>query len=142
MLFNDIFDTMDSPICCIRRVVLARTSRSLKRKLQYMAGSILGASGLVLPPAHAQTGPVVATPAPAASATSAVEQQPGDDIIVTGTRSVNRTARESQSPITVVSGTALQETGVPDLASAITRCCQSNANRSPHDALGSLTLAA
>jgi iron complex outermembrane receptor protein len=50
-------------------------------------------------------------------------QDPGalDTIVVTGTRTSNRTLAESSSPIDVITPQALQATGTPELAAALSR---------------------
>ncbi|WP_204259707.1 TonB-dependent receptor plug domain-containing protein [Lichenicola cladoniae] len=45
----------------------------------------------------------------------------GESVIVTGTRSLNRKARDSTSPIDVISATTLRRSGEPNLASALVK---------------------
>ena len=61
----------------------------------------------------------------AAVISPALAQQTADasanvaDVVVTGTRDPNVTARQSASPITIVSDAALRSTGLPDLRDAM-----------------------
>lgn len=60
----------------------------------------------------ADTGSGMATPAAADS---------GESIIVTGTRSLNKKARDSTSPIDVISATTLRRSGQPNLGDQLVR---------------------
>nr|WP_321983946.1 TonB-dependent receptor [uncultured Lichenicoccus sp.] len=70
-------------------------------------GTLLASACLITPGAAAQTGSDSAQPAPQ------------EQVIVTGTRDPNQTARKSLSPITVVSAAELRATGEPDLRDAL-----------------------
>src|SRR5690606_14400425 len=48
-----------------------------------------------------------------------------DTLIVTGTRSADRTVAESQSPIDIITPETLQATGTPELATALARAVPS-----------------
>jgi iron complex outermembrane receptor protein len=58
-------------------------------------------------------------PAAQAQTADVAESAPGDEIIVTGTRDPSQTARQSVSPITVLSTTQLRDTGQADLRDAL-----------------------
>lgn len=57
----------------------------------------------------------------ASAARHAQGMDPSEQLIVTGTHSFNRKARQSSSPVTVVTSAALTRSGVPNLAEALTR---------------------
>ena len=65
------------------------------------------------------------------AATPAFAQQPPpdeatlDDVVVTGTRAANRTVASSPSPIDVLTPEALEATGTPELATALSRALPS-----------------
>ncbi len=64
--------------------------------------------------------PVVAEPAQAAPvADAATQENEGDDIIVTGTRTAGRSRLDSVSPVDVLSGASLQRQGTTELATAL-----------------------
>jgi len=87
------------------------------------------------------------TPAPVHTATRhrrTAENAPAphaEDLIVTGTHAANRSARQSMSPISVLTGATLQRSGQMNLADAITRTyAQINVQAEGYDT-GSLTSA-
>ena len=59
------------------------------------------------------------TGAAPANATTNDQASSGESVIVTGTRDINRKARDSTSPIQVISSAALRRTGSPDVAQAL-----------------------
>ncbi len=99
--------------------------------LAVAAGTIPAAAQAVATPVDtAQPSSTAATPrsqapkpirAPKATASNAAGPGNGESVIVTGTRSLGRKARDSTSPIDVVTAAALRRTGQPNLAEALVR---------------------
>jgi iron complex outermembrane recepter protein len=67
-------------------------------------------------PAHS-----AAAPRKKASAKARHKADPDEQVIVTGTRAPNRHARQSSSPISVISAATLARTGLPNVADALAR---------------------
>ncbi len=87
-------------------------TKRVRRSLRGDAARRFGAAAVI---AGAACGP----DAIAAPPTQNEQAATGETVIVTGTRNINRKARDSTSPIQVVSSAAIRRTGSPNLADAL-----------------------